>query len=53
MCTARCRATRSDAKYFVVRFDGRVPPRIGETILVQVRADELHAFDPVTGARLG
>jgi multiple sugar transport system ATP-binding protein len=42
-----------DAKYFVVRFDGRVPPSIGETIRVQVRADELHAFDPGNGARLG
>jgi multiple sugar transport system ATP-binding protein len=42
-----------DAKYVVVRFDGRVPPRIGETIRLQVRAHELHAFNPDGGARLG
>jgi multiple sugar transport system ATP-binding protein len=42
-----------DAKYFVVRFDGRVAPRIGETIHMNARADELHAFNPDTGERLG
>jgi len=40
-------------KHFVVRFDGRIPPRIGETIQVQVRADDEHAFHPETGERLG
>jgi len=40
-------------KHFVVRFDGRVPPRIGETIQVQVRPDDEHAFHPETGERLG
>ncbi|MGH8962483.1 MAG: ABC transporter ATP-binding protein [Jatrophihabitantaceae bacterium] len=41
------------AKPFVVRFDGRVPPRIGETVSVSVRSNEEHAFNIETGARLG
>lgn len=40
-------------RYLVVRFDGRVPPRIGETIPLAVRSDELHAFHPASGERLG
>jgi multiple sugar transport system ATP-binding protein len=40
-------------KPFVVRLAGRIPPRIGETICLDVRAGEEHAFDPVTGTRLG
>ena len=43
----------ADAKHFVVRFDGRVPPRIGETVTVTLREKEEHAFDPETGERLG
>ncbi|HJQ43798.1 MAG TPA: sn-glycerol-3-phosphate ABC transporter ATP-binding protein UgpC [Jatrophihabitantaceae bacterium] len=38
---------------FVVRFDGRVPPRTGDSICLDVRIGEEHAFDPVTGERLG
>jgi multiple sugar transport system ATP-binding protein len=41
------------AKQFVVRFDGRVPPRMGDTIDIEVHADEEHAFNPETGERLG
>jgi multiple sugar transport system ATP-binding protein len=41
------------AKPFVVRFDGRVPPRIGDTVSVDVRHGEDHAFNPETGERLG
>jgi len=41
------------AKQLVVRFDGRVPPRIGDTISVEIRPDEEHAFSPETGERLG
>jgi multiple sugar transport system ATP-binding protein len=41
------------AKQFVVRFDGRVPPRIGDTIDLEIRTDEEHAFNPETGERLG
>jgi len=41
------------AKPFTVRFDGRVPPKIGDQIPLEVRADETHAFDPETGERLG
>jgi multiple sugar transport system ATP-binding protein len=37
----------------VVRADGRNPPRRGEMLHVRVRADEVHAFHPGTGARLG
>src|SRR6266540_1187611 len=35
-----------NAKQFVVRFDGRIPPRIGDLISVEVRKDEEHAFNP-------
>jgi multiple sugar transport system ATP-binding protein len=41
------------AKPFTVRFDGRVPPKIGNEITLEVRADETHAFNPETGERLG
>jgi multiple sugar transport system ATP-binding protein len=40
-------------KHFVGRFDGRVPPRIGENLLLSVRESEEHAFHPETGERLG
>jgi multiple sugar transport system ATP-binding protein len=42
-----------DAKHFVIRFDGRDTPRIGETVAVTLRTDEEHAFNPETGERLG
>ena len=42
-----------NAKQFVVRFDGRVPPRIGDTISVEIRTGEEHVFNPETGERLG
>ena len=42
-----------DAKPFIVRFDGRVPPRIGDTVSVDARSGEDHAFNPATGERLG
>ena len=38
---------------FVVRFDGRTTPRVGDLIHVQLRDGEQHAFDRETGARLG
>ncbi|SHF67774.1 carbohydrate ABC transporter ATP-binding protein, CUT1 family [Jatrophihabitans endophyticus] len=41
------------AKPYCVRFDGRVPPRIGEVISVDARTNEEHAFHPETGERLG
>jgi multiple sugar transport system ATP-binding protein len=41
------------AKPFVVRFDGRIPPKIGNEIALVVRTDETHAFNPETGERLG
>ncbi|TCP53511.1 carbohydrate ABC transporter ATP-binding protein (CUT1 family) [Tamaricihabitans halophyticus] len=38
---------------FVVRADGRKPPRLGETVTVVVANDnEVHAFHPETGERL-
>lgn len=43
----------SDDKHFVVRFDGRVSPRVGELITLEVRTGEEHAFHPETGERLG
>jgi multiple sugar transport system ATP-binding protein len=42
-----------NAKQFVVRFDGRIPPRIGDTISVEIRTGEEHAFSPESGERLG
>jgi multiple sugar transport system ATP-binding protein len=36
----------------VVRFPGRVPPRIGEIIHLAVHGGEEHLFDPDTGARV-
>ena len=41
------------AKPFTVRFDGRVPPKIGNEINLEVRTEETHAFNPETGERLG
>jgi multiple sugar transport system ATP-binding protein len=38
---------------FIVRFDGRIPPKIGDRITLQPVTDEEHVFDPDTGARLG
>jgi multiple sugar transport system ATP-binding protein len=38
---------------YTVRFDGRIPPRIGEVVEVAVRTGEEHAFHPDTGERLG
>ncbi|MGH8861962.1 MAG: TOBE domain-containing protein, partial [Jatrophihabitantaceae bacterium] len=43
----------ADSKHYVVRFDGRVPPRIGDTLSIAVRTGEEHAFHPETGERLG
>lgn len=40
-------------KQFVVRFSGSTPPRIGDVVSLEVRADEEHAFNPDTGERLG
>jgi multiple sugar transport system ATP-binding protein len=40
-------------KPFTVRFDGRVPPKIGSEIALDVRVEETHAFHPDTGLRLG
>jgi len=43
----------ADSKPYVVRFDGRVPPRIGDVLKIDVRTGEEHAFHPETGERLG
>jgi len=40
-------------KQYIVRFDGRVPPRIGDIIHVEVREGEEHVFNPDTGERMG
>jgi multiple sugar transport system ATP-binding protein len=38
---------------FIVRADGRKPPRLGETVNVALAStDEVHAFNPSTGDRL-
>ena len=42
-----------EVKHFVVRFDGRTPPRHGETVQMSVRPGAEHAFNPETGERLG
>ena len=41
------------AKPFTVRFDGRIPPKIGSEISLDVRSEETHVFHPETGERLG
>jgi len=41
------------AKPFTVRFDGRIPPKIGSEISLEVRSEETHVFHPETGERLG
>jgi multiple sugar transport system ATP-binding protein len=42
---------KSDER-FVVRVDGRTPPRLGERVRVTVRnPEELHVFDPTTSRR--
>ncbi|MDQ1689932.1 MAG: multiple sugar transport system ATP-binding protein [Pseudonocardiales bacterium] len=41
------------AKPFVVRFDGRIPPKIGNEISLDVRTEETHAFHPDSGERIG
>jgi len=43
----------ADDKHFVARFDGRVPPKIGDMLSLDVRPGEEHAFHPETGERLG
>ena len=40
-------------KHFVLRFRGSVPPRVGETIRVAAAPGQVHAFNPVSGERLG
>jgi multiple sugar transport system ATP-binding protein len=42
-----------DERHFIVRFDGRVPPRTGDNISLEVRPTEVHAFDTETGERIG
>jgi len=44
--------TLTDQK-LVVRFDGRVPPRIHDSLKMHVLTKEAHVFHPETGARLG
>ncbi|HEV7203590.1 MAG TPA: sn-glycerol-3-phosphate ABC transporter ATP-binding protein UgpC [Jatrophihabitans sp.] len=43
----------NDDRNYTVRFDGRVPPRIGDVVTVDVHTGEEHAFHPETGLRLG
>jgi multiple sugar transport system ATP-binding protein len=40
-------------KSLVVRFDGRVSPRTGESICLDVKVGSEHAFHPLTGERIG
>jgi multiple sugar transport system ATP-binding protein len=42
----------SGAEQFVVRVDGRLVPRLGETINLAVDPDAAHVFHPETGERL-
>jgi multiple sugar transport system ATP-binding protein len=41
------------AKPFVVRFDGRIPPKIGNDIVLDIRTEETHVFNPDSGERIG
>jgi multiple sugar transport system ATP-binding protein len=40
-------------KPLVVRFHGRVPPRIGDVLSLRLQAGDEHVFDPESGERLG
>jgi multiple sugar transport system ATP-binding protein len=40
-------------KHLVVRFDGRVPPSINDSLKMHILTDEAHVFHPETGLRLG
>jgi multiple sugar transport system ATP-binding protein len=40
-------------QHLVVRFDGRVPPSIGDTLKMTIHQEEAHVFNPETGLRLG
>ncbi len=40
-------------KHITVRFDGRVPPRIGDVLKMHINTHEAHVFNPETGLRLG
>ncbi len=40
-------------KQFVARFDGRTPPRIGDTVNLDYRHGEEHVFNAENGERLG
>ena len=43
-----------DSQRFTVRVEGRSSPKLAETVKVTVRdSDDLHAFSPETGERLG
>ncbi|PZS01448.1 MAG: sugar ABC transporter ATP-binding protein, partial [Pseudonocardiales bacterium] len=42
-----------DDQRFVVRADGRTPPKMGATVQLTVREAETHVFDPESGERLG
>ena len=52
-CHGRLEGEGEGQPPYVVRFDGRVPPRIGETLSINVRPGEEHAFHPETEERLG
>jgi multiple sugar transport system ATP-binding protein len=39
-------------KLFIVRFDGRTSPSVGETVNLDVRTGSEHHFDPTSGQRL-
>ncbi|MBA8826626.1 multiple sugar transport system ATP-binding protein [Saccharopolyspora lacisalsi] len=46
-------STDSSPERFVVRVDGRTPPRLGDEIAVTLRStEEVHLFHPETGYRL-
>ena len=40
-------------KKLVVRFDGRVPPSINDSLKMHILVNETHVFHPETGLRLG
>jgi multiple sugar transport system ATP-binding protein len=50
---AFCRAELGgEERRVVARVDARRPPRLQERITLRPRAEELHLFDPTTGARV-
>jgi multiple sugar transport system ATP-binding protein len=53
LCHVRVADAAEHDDRIVVRVDGRVPPRVGSTVRIRIRPEEVHVFSQRTGHRLG